>query len=475
MTDFKPRVYQGKMIDFAHANRKVGLFADPGLGKTVTALSVILDSLYDYADTGRWLIVGPKRVVERVWRTERDKWQHLTGLSIGMITGADLDLHPPFKNGKRQKFESDDELFVDKRATKKRLLARTESVLLVSYDFVYMAVKALGTTVMFNGVILDESDSVKNPSSKRFRAARQLAKGADRFLLLTGTPNPNGYEDLWTQIYLLDKGQRLGESMTAYRERFFRPDQRGRDGTVYNWKLRKGAKEEIDKLIGEVCISLSSDDWLNLPERIENDIVVTLPPAAHDALYRLENELVVELDKGGTVYAGSGGVLFGKMRQICNGAVFDDNGKVNIVHDAKIEALKEFVDTYNGNILCAIHYQHDADRIVKAIKVARRLNNNEALDAFERGEIKLGLLHPESGGAGLDGLQHGADCVLWFGPTENLRHKIQFEARIRRHGSKASRVVIHTLVADHKFDTVVMPSLLKDKTLDLKGLLTAIK
>ena len=322
----------------------------------------------------------------------------------------------------------------------------------------------------FDMVVVDESSSFKNHRAKRFRALRQVLGLIDRLVLLTGTPSPRSLMDLWAQMYLLDRGARLGKTIGAYRDAYFKPGKRN-GYVVYDWILRDGADEAIYRHIGDVCVSMTADDWLTLPERVTNQVEVELPPAARRAYDRLLRDFVAEID-GNEVTAANAAVLTGKLLQVANGAVYDEDGAVREVHRAKLDALAEIREECNEPLIVFYWYKHDAERLRKAFPDARFLETEADLVAWNHGKVPMLLLHPASAGHGLN-LQTGGHVIVWYGLTWSLELYQQANARLYRQG-QTKPVMVHHLVAKNTMDSRVLNAL-AGKSIGQDALIAAVK
>ena len=309
-------------------------------------------------------------------------------------------------------------------------------------------------------MILDESSSFKNPSSKRFKAMKLVRSRIKRIVELTGTPSSNGLEDLWAQIYLLDEGARLGKTMGAYRDRYFIPGKRNRT-TIFSYTPKDGSFDMIKQAISDICISMKAEDYLTLPDVIFNDIPVALDAAAAKAYSQLENDLLLQVDEN-MITAQSAGVLTGKLLQLCNGAIYDEDRNAVKIHDCKVDAFLELVEQLNGqHALVFYNFQHDRDRLLEALsKYSLRVRvYSQAKDEVDwnNGEIDILLAHPASCGYGLN-LQQGGYNAVWFGLTWSLEQYEQANKRLHRQGQEHP-VVIHHLVVQSGMDAAVLEAL----------------
>lgn len=326
-------------------------------------------------------------------------------------------------------------------------------------------------------IVIDESSSFKNNTSQRFKALRKVTKLAKRVVLLTGTPDPNSLMELWPQVFLLDGGERLGRTLTEYRNNYFTPGRRN-GNIVYEYVPRKGAREAIYKQIEDITVSLTAKDHLKMPERIDNVIKLKLPPKARAIYTQMEIESVLELEKG-VVIAGSKAVAQNKLLQITNGAVYSigENGekKVDEIHDEKLEALESIIEDNAGQpTLVYYNYQHDFDRITEWLKKynPQTLRNGDDIARWNRGEIKLLVAHPASMGHGLN-LQAGGSNIVWFGVPWSLELFQQANARLYRQGQQKT-VVINYLLMDDTADEYVYKSL-QNKRFNQDDFISAMK
>ena len=315
----------------------------------------------------------------------------------------------------------------------------------------------------FDCVVIDESSSFKNPQSQRFKALKAMLPHINRLILLTGTPSPNGLMDLWAQVYLLDRGERLGKFITHYRERYFQPDQISwQTGQVFSYKPKPGAEESIMRKISDICISMKSEDYLQLPDMVEHVIPVVLDAKARKDYTELERKMVLEVaDSEEAVTVTSAAALTNKLLQLSNGAVYDEEGEAHLVHDCKLEALDELIESLDGKpILLFYGFQSDKDRILERYKKKKvRVLTDAAVDVpdWNSGRIDILLAHPASCAYGLN-LQQGGNHVVWFGLTWNYELYAQANKRLHRQG-QTEKVIIHHLVCKDTRDEDVMTAL----------------
>lgn len=431
---YEPYPYQQYCAARIVADAAVGLFLDMGLGKTVITLDAINTLRYDRWAVQRVLIIAPKKVAEGTWTKEAQKWEHLRHLRISAVLGS------------QQK--------------RLRALATPADIYVINRDNVAWLVDYFKNAWPFDMVVLDESSSFKNSQSKRFKALKLVRSRINRLVELTGTPASNGLIDLWAQIYLLDGGARLGRTLGQYRERFFDPDKRSRT-QIFSYTPKDGSMEYIQQAIGDICVSMKAEDYLNLPDRMFDDVPVVLDDKARKAYRQLERDLLLELDEG-QITAASAGVLTGKLLQLCNGAVYDSEKRPLAIHSCKVEAFLEVLEQLNGqHCLVFYNFQHDRDRLLAVLEPlglrVRVYQNAADEDAWNAGEIDVLLAHPASCAYGLN-LQNGGHHIVWFGLTWSLEQYEQANKRLHRQGQRHP-VIVHHLVVQGGMDEDVIESL----------------
>ena len=448
---FVPHSYQRYAIERIIQDNSLGLFLDMGLGKTVITLTAINDLKFNRWAVSRCLVVAPKKVAEATWSHEAEKWDHLRHLKIIPVLGS----------------------------LKKRVQAlhTPGDIWVINRENIPWLVEYFRNNWPFDMVVLDESSSFKNPQSKRFKAMKLVRSRIARLVLLTGTPAPNGLEDLWAQIYLLDAGERLGRTISSYREAFFTQDY-ARPGQMYRtYTPQQDAESRIQAALSDICVSMQSEDYLELPDYIESTVPVALDAKAKRAYDKLEKEMLLEV---GTqlVTAQSAAVLNGKLLQLCSGAVYDSTGEVVNIHDCKLEAFLETIEQLNGeHALVFYWFKHEADRLAKALaktdKVVRVYQGPEDEKAWNDGEVDILLAHPVSCGYGLN-LQAGGHHAIWFGyPNWALEIYQQANKRLHRQGQKHP-VICHHLVVQGGMDEDVIAAL-HDKGDTQESLMQALK
>ena len=431
---YEPYPYQQYCAARIVADAAVGLFLDMGLGKTVITLDAINTLRYDRWVVQRVLIIAPKKVAEGTWTKEAQKWEHLRHLRISAVLGS------------QQK--------------RLRALATPADIYVINRDNVAWLVDYFKNAWPFDMVVLDESSSFKNSQSKRFKALKLVRSRINRLVELTGTPASNGLIVLWAQIFLLDGGARLGRTLGQYRERFFDPDKRSRT-QIFSYTPKDGSMEYIQQAIGDICVSMKAEDYLNLPDRMFDDVPVVLDDKARKAYRQLERDLLLELDEG-QITAASAGVLTGKLLQLCNGAVYDSEKRPLAIHNCKVEAFLEVLEQLNGqHCLVFYNFQHDRDRLLAALEPlglrVRVYQSTADEDAWNAGEIDVLLAHPASCAYGLN-LQNGGHHIVWFGLTWSLEQYEQANKRLHRQGQRHP-VIVHHLVVQGGMDEDVIESL----------------
>lgn len=444
--------YQVRGVNHIIDNEYCALFLGCGLGKTVTTLTAIKE-LLDNCIISNALVIAPKKVTQVTWSDEIKNWEHLQGLTISVIDGA-----------AKQRREA---------------MAAKADIYAVSRDnIVWLVLEHGGVKLPYDMVVIDELSSFKNHASKRFRAMRKVRKFIPRVVGLTGTPAPNGLIDLFAQMYLIDEGQRLGKTVTAYRDRFFRPGKRNGD-IVYTYELKAPQNEtekQISDLISDITISMTAEDYLKMPDKIMLYDYVDLAPKVL-AMYRdFEKEQILELiNSDEPISAASAAALSNKLQQFANGAIYDAERNVKDIHDDKLDKLEELVEAANGEpVLIAYSYKHDLERIMQKLKAYKpvKLEKPEHIADWNAGKIPVLVTHPASAGHGLN-LQKGGHNIVWFGNTWSLELYQQFNARLYRQG-QGKPVTIHHIVTRGTIDEKIIKSLDgKRETQD--GLMESIK
>ena len=423
MSNFTPYAHQAAGIEWIVDRPACALFWGMGTGKTVTTLTAVDWLLHDYLEDGPVLVIAPKRVAENTWTKESAKWEHLRHLRISRVMGSAKD--------------------------RLNALASPADLYVINRENVVWLVETLQNRWPFKIVVIDELSSFKSAQAKRWKALRRVRGRIKRIIGLTGTPRPNGIEDLWPEIYLLDQGVRLGRTLSAFRARYLLPDKMN-GHIVYSYRPREGAEDSVYDELSDICMSIRKEDVLSLPGQIYEDIELTAPPALLRKYKQFERDKVLEsLDEDGEIVAGTAAALTNKLLQFANGAIYDMDGGVHELHDIKLDALEELLEEAGGDpVLVLYAYKHDAERIKRRID-CRALDTPEDIDAWNRGEIPVALAHPASIGHGLN-LQDGGHILVWFGLTWSLELYQQANERLNRPGQKNVCRVYHlTLKGTH--------------------------
>ena len=435
--EFRPHSYQRHCINKILETKKLGLFLDMGLGKTVTTLTAVKELKYNRFQVCKVLVIAPKKVAEGTWTKEAAKWDHTRMLRVSPVLGS--------------------------QAKRIRALNTPADLYVINRENVCWLVDYYRNAWPFDMVVIDESSSFKSHSAKRFKALAGISSRISRMVELTGTPSPNGLADLWSQVYLLDGGERLGKRYSQFRERYFQPDKRGADGMVYSYEAKPGTEESILAKISDICISMKAEDYLELPDLTYHEVPVELDKKSWKAYWDLERKMILELPEDDELISVTSAVaLSNKLLQLANGAVYDEDRQVHEVHDCKIEAFLELVESLQGKpVLVFYNYQHDRERILKALEKSglriRELKTTQDEDDWNAGRIDILLTHPASSAYGLN-LQQGGTHVIWFGLTWNYELYTQANKRLHRQG-QVNKVIIHHLVSTGTRDEDVMTAL----------------
>lgn len=444
--------YQKFCVDFIEEHPNCGVFLDMGLGKTIISLTAISHLLYDSFEVSRVLIIAPLRVARDTWIAELSKWEHLRGLKMERVIGTPKE--------------------------RVAALSRRAEMYIINRENVEWLVKHFaGRRMPFDMLVIDELSSFKNSRAKRFLALKKILPQFSRVVGLTGTPAPNGLEDLWPQVFLLDRGVRLGRTMKSYLDMFFDTPN---SWLPYKHELKTGAEEEIYKRLGDICVSMRAADHLEMPERVDNIVEVMLS-AREEKLYRqMERDMLLPYADG-DVLALNAASLAGKLLQLANGAVYDEFHNVRVLHERKLDALEDLIEAANGKPLLVMYaFQHDLTRIQERFgkyttetpEGVRELKTSADMEDWNEGRIRVAVTQPASTCHGLN-LQHGGCTIVWFGLNWSLELYEQANARLWRQGQKQT-VVIHHLVTKGTMDEQVMKAL-HDKAADQNALLAAVK
>ena len=444
---FIPHEYQKYAIEYIKQNPISAILLDMGLGKTVISLTAINDLMYDSFEVHKVLIIAPLRVARFSWGAEIRKWEHLKNLRYSIVVGTEKE--------RRAALQQKAEIYIINRENLPWLIENSK----FDYDM----------------VVVDELSSFKNHQAKRFKALMKVRPMVKRIVGLTGTPSSNGLMDLFAEFKLLDKGQRLGRFIGQYRSTYFQPDKMN-GMIVYSYKPLPGAEERIYEKISDITISMKATDHLQMPELISSRYDVELSPTERQKYERLKKDLVLPVDDE-EITAANAAALSGKLCQLANGAIYDDDKKAIQIHDRKIDALEDIIESMNGKpLLVAYWFKHDYDRIsarLSELKVPfAKLDTDESIEKWNRGEITVALIHPASAGHGLN-LQSGGSTLVWFGITWSLELYQQTVARLWRQGQKQTVVVQHIITRNTIDENII--AALEKKEHTQSALIDAVK
>lgn len=445
---FRPHTYQQHTIEHIIDNPAAGVFLDMGLGKTVSTLTAINQLIFEDLEIDKVLVIAPKKVAESTWIDEVQKWDHLKHLRISRALGTEKQ--------------------------RKEALRAAADIYIINRENLAWLITFLGGAFPYDMVIIDESSSFKNPKSVRFKALKAVRPLCKRVVALTGTPAPNGLEDLWSQVYLLDGGKRLGRTITNYRDTYFSPGKRN-GHIVYEYKLKEDKQHEIYQKIGDICISMKAEDYLELPKRIDRVNLVTLPEEVMQKYLDFEQKLILSLADEKEISAVNAAALTTKLLQFANGAVYDADRNWYQVHDEKIEALKEDMEAANGKpVLVFYQYKHDLERIQQHFKAYKPvlLKGDADIKNWNAGKIQMLLAHAASAGHGLN-LQQGGHLIEWFGVGWGLELYQQAVARLDRQG-QIYPVINSRIISKGTIDEDVLLSLAQKTTVQ-DAVMAAVK
>ena len=441
---YVPHEYQKYATDFILTHPVSAVLLEMGLGKSVITLTAISYLIHDQFLIRKALVIAPLRVCRDTWPAEIRKWDHLSGLTYSVAVGNE--------------------------AERREALSRTADIYIINRENVDWLVTRSGIPFDFDMVVIDELSSFKSSQAKRFKSLLKVRPKVKRIVGLTGTPSSNGLMDLWAEFRILDLGQRLGRYITHYRNAFFTPDKRNGE-VIFSYKPLPGAEDQIYERISDITISMKSCDYLQLPECVMNEVPVYMDGKEMSVYDKLRDEMVAQI-RGKEIDAVNVAALSGKLLQMANGAVYDEEKRVLGIHDRKLDALEDLIEGANGKpVLIAYWFRHDAERIRARFPV-REIQNPKDIEDWNAGRISAAIIHPASAGHGLN-LQAGGSTLIWFGLTWSLELYQQTNARLHRQGQKET-VVIHHIIAKGTIDEQVMKALRnKEKTQD--ALIDAVK
>lgn len=447
---YKPHEYQKYAIEFIKKNPIAAILLDMGMGKTSIVLSALNELMYDSFEVTKVLIIAPLRVARNTWSDEIKKWDHLNGIRYSIVVGT--------------------------AAERLEALKVDADIYIINRENVPWLIEDSGMAFDYDCVVVDELSSFKNRQAKRFKALMKVRPKIRRIVGLTGTPSSNGLMDLFAEFKVLDMGERLGRFISQYRVNYFKPD-RMNGPIIYTYKLLPGAEERIYNRISDITISMKATDYLDMPELISNEYKVYLDDDERSKYEEMKDELVLQLP-GGEITAANAASLSGKLSQLANGAIYDDDGSVNAFHERKLDALEDLIESANGKpILVAYWFKHDLARITESLNklkvVFEKLDSDKSIEKWNAGELQVGLIHPASAGHGLN-LQSGGNVIVWFGITWSLELYQQTIARLWRQGQTSGTVTVIHIVTEDTVDERILKALeAKDQT--QSALIDAVK
>lgn len=441
---YNPHEYQTYATNFILEHPVAAVLLEMGLGKSVITLTAIYELMLNRFEVQKVLVIAPLRVARDTWPAEIEKWEHLTGLTYSVVIGTE--------------------------AERNAALRRPAHLYLINRENVDWLITKSGIPFDFDMVVIDELSSFKSHAAKRFKSLLKVRPTVKRMVGLTGTPSSNGLMDLWAEFRILDMGQRLGRYITHYRNNFFVPDKRNQQ-MIFSYKPRAGAEDAIYRLISDITISMKSADFLKMPECIINEVPVTLSEKEWSVYQALKEDMVVDL-KDEEIDAVNAAALSGKLLQMANGAVYNEEKEVIHIHDRKLDALEDLIEGANGKpVLVAYWYNHDLQRIKERFSV-REIKTSQDIKDWNNGDIPVAVIHPASAGHGLN-IQFGGSTIIWFGLTWSLELYQQTNARLWRQGQK-NTVVIHHIIAKDTIDEDVMKALRKKEKIQ-SALIDSVK
>lgn len=443
--NFSPHNYQAYAIDYIETHPIAAVLLDMGLGKTVISMTAIADLLFDSFEAHRILVVAPLRVARDTWPAEIAKWEHLQHLTYAVCVGTPKERRMALMSG--------------------------ADITIINRENLGWLIDSSGFDFDYDMIIIDELSSFKNHKSKRFQSLMKVRPKVKRIIGLTGTPSSNGLMDLWAEFKLLDFGERLGRFITHYRNNYFIPDKRNGE-IIYSYKPMPYAEDAIYRRISDITISMKSTDHLQMPELITSQYEVQLSEEETQRYEELKADFILELPEG-EITAANAASLTGKLSQLANGAIYDDDGNIIEFHDRKLDALEDLIEAANGKpLLVAYWFKHDLQRIKKRFNV-REIKSSKDITDWNNGDIPVAVIHPASAGHGLN-LQAGGSILIWFGLTWSLELYQQTNARLWRQGQTSGTVVIEHIITKGTIDERILKALsLKEVTQN--ALIDAVK
>ena len=445
---YNPHKYQSYATDFIISHPIAAVFLEMGLGKSIITLTAITKLKAEDAIC-KVLVIAPLRVARDTWPAEIAKWDHLKNLDYAVAVGSE--------------------------AERKAAVLRNATITIINRENVDWLINKSGLPFDFDMVVIDELSSFKSYGAKRFKALLKVRPFIKRIVGLTGTPSSNGLMDLWAEFRVLDFGKRLGRYITRYRLSYFEPDKRNAQ-MVFSYKPLPDAEKQIYEKISDITISMKSVDYLDMPECLINEVSVYMSEQEQSVYDGFREDMVTKL-KDEVIDAANAAVLSGKLLQMANGAVYDEEGLSHQIHDRKLDALEDLIEGANGKpVLVAYWFKHDLERIEARLKSLHipyaRLDKPDSIKRWNNGEIPVMLIHPASAGHGLN-LQAGGSTLIWFGLTWSLELYQQTNARLWRQGQKET-VVLHHIICKDTIDEDVMAALKRKEKVQI-DLINAVK
>lgn len=447
---YNPHDYQKYVIEYIEKHPVSAVFLDMGLGKTSITLTAINNLIFDYFVVRKVLVIAPLRVAKNTWSAEMNKWDHLNDLKYSIVVGTP--------------------------AERKNALKAAADIYIINRENIPWLTEYMGAAFDFDMVVIDELSSFKNYQAKRFKALMKVRPSIKRIVGLTGTPSSNGLMDLFAEFKLLDMGERLGRFIGQYRNTYFMPDKRNGQ-VIFSYKPLPGAEDTIYRKISDITISMKAADHLKMPKLVTTDYEVTLSEKEQRKYKELKDNMVLQLSDD-EITAANAASLSNKLCQMANGAIYDDDKAVIHVHDRKLDALEDVIESMNGKpVLVAYWFKHDYDRIADKLKALNipfeKLDTTVSIEKWNNGKIPVALIHPASAGHGLN-LQDGGSTLVWFGLTWSLELYQQTNARLYRQGQNSDTVVIMHIAAKDTMDEQILKAL-KKKDCTQSALIDAVK
>ena len=447
---YNPHNYQKYVIEYIEKHPVSAVFLDMGLGKTSITLTAINNLIFDYFVVRKVLVIAPLRVAKNTWSAEINKWDHLNDLKYSIVVGTP--------------------------AERKNALKADADIYIINRENIPWLTEYMGAAFDFDMVVIDELSSFKNYQAKRFKALMKARPSIKRIVGLTGTPSSNGLMDLFAEFKLLDMGERLGRFIGRYRNTYFMPDKRNGQ-VIFSYKPLPGAEDTIYRKISDITISMKAAEHLKMPKLVTTDYEVTLSEKEQRKYKDLKDNMVLQLSDD-EITAANAASLSNKLCQMANGAIYDDDKAVIHVHDRKLDALEDIIESMNGKpVLVAYWFKHDYDRIADKLKALNipfeKLDTTVSIEKWNNGKIPVALIHPASAGHGLN-LQDGGSALVWFGLTWSLELYQQTNARLYRQGQNSDTVVIMHIAAKGTIDEQILKAL-KKKDSTQSALIDAVK